>query len=354
MTQHPRRPCRRSIAAQNGITGLETAIILIAFVVVASIFAFTVLSAGLFAAMKGQEATTAGVDQVTSAIELVGDIKADGAPATTLTTVNGAGGWTTSVNVTAATEASDYKEGTAGLTLTVASAFTTGLIAYENLSSTVDLSGHFAAGLWIKANTLLSAGVLKLVLDDTPGCGSPEESLSIAALTADTWVDPHMNVTDAAALTAVACVGITAASDPGAITLYVDRIQGPPEVQALYIAMNNTIPTRGITFVTTVDADSDGLLSDEASPTHYMIVSYSNNELLVRDLAWTVSELGLGDGDMTLEAGETFLLHIDLRAVDPIPTSRSLMSLQIAAHDDASIVIERIAPTNISTSMVLR
>ena len=35
---------------ERGITGLETAIILIAFVVVASVFAFTVLSTGVFLA----------------------------------------------------------------------------------------------------------------------------------------------------------------------------------------------------------------------------------------------------------------------------------------------------------------
>jgi flagellin FlaB len=34
--------------SQKGITGLETAIVLIAFVVVASVFAFTILSAGVF------------------------------------------------------------------------------------------------------------------------------------------------------------------------------------------------------------------------------------------------------------------------------------------------------------------
>ena len=33
---------------ERGITGLETAIILIAFVVVASVFAYSVLSAGIF------------------------------------------------------------------------------------------------------------------------------------------------------------------------------------------------------------------------------------------------------------------------------------------------------------------
>ena len=40
---------------QSGITGLETAIILIAFVVVASVFAFTVLSTGIFSAERGKE-----------------------------------------------------------------------------------------------------------------------------------------------------------------------------------------------------------------------------------------------------------------------------------------------------------
>ena len=41
---------------ERGITGLETAIILIAFVVVAAVFAYTVLSAGLFSTQKSQEA----------------------------------------------------------------------------------------------------------------------------------------------------------------------------------------------------------------------------------------------------------------------------------------------------------
>ena len=44
---------------ERGITGLETAIILIAFVVVASVFAYTVLSAGIFSSQKGQEVVKA-------------------------------------------------------------------------------------------------------------------------------------------------------------------------------------------------------------------------------------------------------------------------------------------------------
>jgi archaeal flagellin FlaB len=55
---------------QKGITGLETAIILIAFVVVAAVFAYTVLSAGLFSTQKSQEAVYSGLERTQSTMEL--------------------------------------------------------------------------------------------------------------------------------------------------------------------------------------------------------------------------------------------------------------------------------------------
>ena len=68
---------------EQGITGLETAIILIAFVVVASVFAYTVLSAGIFSSEKSKEAIGSGITGTTSAMELSGviigqDTDADG------------------------------------------------------------------------------------------------------------------------------------------------------------------------------------------------------------------------------------------------------------------------------------
>ena len=61
---------------ERGITGLETAIILIAFVVVASVFAYTVLSAGIFSSQKGQEAVYSGLEQARSTLELNGSVVA--------------------------------------------------------------------------------------------------------------------------------------------------------------------------------------------------------------------------------------------------------------------------------------
>jgi flagellin FlaB len=59
---------------QRGITGLETAIIMIAFVVVASVFAYTVLSAGIFSSEKGKEAIHAGIEQARGTMEIVGGV----------------------------------------------------------------------------------------------------------------------------------------------------------------------------------------------------------------------------------------------------------------------------------------
>ncbi|MBN1692510.1 MAG: hypothetical protein JW845_03035 [Dehalococcoidales bacterium] len=59
---------------EKGITGLETAIILIAFVVVAAVFAYTALSAGLFSTQKAQEAVYSGLKEAQSTLELRGGI----------------------------------------------------------------------------------------------------------------------------------------------------------------------------------------------------------------------------------------------------------------------------------------
>jgi flagellin FlaB len=61
---------------EKGITGLETAIILIAFVVVAAVFAYTVLSAGLFSTQKSQEAIYSGLQEAQSTLELRGGVVA--------------------------------------------------------------------------------------------------------------------------------------------------------------------------------------------------------------------------------------------------------------------------------------
>ena len=65
---------KKLLRDESGITALETAIILIAFVVVASVFAFTILSAGTSSTEKSKAAIYAGMEQVEGSMEVVGSV----------------------------------------------------------------------------------------------------------------------------------------------------------------------------------------------------------------------------------------------------------------------------------------
>ncbi len=67
---------------EDGITGLETAIILIAFVIVASVFAFVVLSTGLFSAERGKETVFAGLEKARGNLEVRGAVTVSDSGAT--------------------------------------------------------------------------------------------------------------------------------------------------------------------------------------------------------------------------------------------------------------------------------
>jgi archaeal flagellin FlaB len=58
----------------DAFTGLEAAIVLIAFVVVAAVFSYVILGAGFFTSQKSQETIYKSVEQATSNIQLVGNV----------------------------------------------------------------------------------------------------------------------------------------------------------------------------------------------------------------------------------------------------------------------------------------
>jgi len=59
---------------QRGMTGLETAIVLIAFVTVASVLAYSVLSAGIFSAERGKATVYAGLESAEATLEIQGSV----------------------------------------------------------------------------------------------------------------------------------------------------------------------------------------------------------------------------------------------------------------------------------------
>jgi flagellin FlaB len=76
----------------EGFTGLEAAIVLIAFVVVAAVFSYVVLGAGFFTTQKAQQTVHTSVEQSSSTLEIVGNVygtgTGDGSSSSTIKYIN--------------------------------------------------------------------------------------------------------------------------------------------------------------------------------------------------------------------------------------------------------------------------
>ncbi len=200
---------KRTWKSERGITGLETAIILIAFVVVASVFAYTVLSAGIFSSQKGKEAINAGIESARSAMTLVGST----------------------------------------------------------------------------------------VAQDTDSDGTTDNVVFV---------------------------------------------------------VSNAIDGQAIDWTETADADADGILSDEASQTHVVNISYMNQGERVADIAWTKTQIGKGDGDDLLEPGEKFEITVDLSALSPGLTQNTNFTIEVAPPKGSTLIINRTTPGVIDAVMDLK
>ena len=74
MYQKLAKALRNMHRGQRGMTGLETAIILIAFVTVASVLAYSVLSAGIFSAERGKSTVYEGLRSAQATMEVNGSV----------------------------------------------------------------------------------------------------------------------------------------------------------------------------------------------------------------------------------------------------------------------------------------
>ena len=78
--------------------------------------------------------------------------------------------------------------------------------------------------MWVKSTVATSSGNLKLLLDDTASCASPLETLSIPALSANTWTFVRMSLSNPETDTAIISVGLEYDSDLDACTIWIDDI----------------------------------------------------------------------------------------------------------------------------------
>jgi flagellin-like protein len=216
---------------QKGITGLETAIILIAFVVVAAVFAYTVLSAGLFSTQKSQEAVYAGLEETQNTIDLKGAVVANGASMLNNCDYLGWDGTLTTGGTTIAREtgAANKWEGSASMSAVVGD----GALANETIAihamQAMDLTIGDTVAFWMKAPAGL-ADALSFAIGDS-NAASAETNLSGSTLTYAIntnggigWQKYSFDVTDNATYDTYIYFGIWLRDGAATGTFYLDNV----------------------------------------------------------------------------------------------------------------------------------
>ena len=129
----------------------------------------------------------------------------------------------TDSDFTQSLDTKDKKQGVQSLKMVIASGASAGDFVTDSITSK-NISGYDTIEMWVKRTVATSAGNLKLLLDDTASCGSPLETLSIPALTADTWTFVRMSLANPETDTAIISVGLEYDADIGAATVWIDDI----------------------------------------------------------------------------------------------------------------------------------
>ena len=133
----------------------------------------------------------------------------------------------------------DKKQGSQALKMVIAAGASAGDFVTDSITSK-DISKYDYIEMWVKSTVATSAGNLKLLLDDTASCGSPLETLSIPALSANTWTFVRMALSNPNTDTAIISVGLEYDSDLGACTVWIDDISAVENDTAEWV----TLPRR--------------------------------------------------------------------------------------------------------------
>jgi len=137
---------------------------------------------------------------------------------------------------TVALDTKDKKQGTQSCKFTIAAGASAGDQATDSITSK-DISGYDYVEFWVKSTVATSAGNLKVHLDDTANCASPVESVSIPALSADTWTFVRDKIDNPELCSAIISVGLELDSDLGACTVWLDDISAVSNDSAQWVKM---------------------------------------------------------------------------------------------------------------------
>ena len=233
--------------------------------------------------------------------------------------------WEDGTNGTVSRDAAEEHDGTACLAITMGdNAADNELLASRQIGGgdtaaalDFDIAQQDTIKVWIKATYGGTAPGIGFGIDDDTTFNADIDEQAITVTTS--WAQSTLTVTaDSTAATGVETIGFIADGTEVDNTdvIYVDLIEVSGYADHIVLTVATVLGGEPMNFRTTVDDDNDGLLSDEATKTHEVVVTYSDNYQTFNDLAWNVREVGQGDDDNLLEANEKFVMTIDLAQVN--------------------------------------
>ena len=143
---------------------------------------------------------------------------------TRLHSCNAAFDETVDSDITVTVDTEDKKQGTGSNKFVIAAGASAGDIATDSITSK-DISKYDYLEGWIKSTVATSAGNLKILLDDSASCASPIETLSVPALSADTWTYFRVALANPETDTAIISIGLEYDSDLGACQVRLDDLK---------------------------------------------------------------------------------------------------------------------------------
>jgi hypothetical protein len=163
---------------------------------------------------------------IPSGISMIQDIYyRDSVEFTRLLSCNAVFDETIDSDFTVTVDTEDKKQGTGSNKFVIAAGASAGDIATDSITSK-DISKYDYLEGWVKialaAGT--SAGNLKILLDNTASCATPLETLSLPALTNDTWTFFRVALGNPELDAAIISVGLEYDSDLGACTVWLDDL----------------------------------------------------------------------------------------------------------------------------------
>ncbi|MCH8310335.1 MAG: hypothetical protein IIB17_07565, partial [Chloroflexi bacterium] len=231
--------------------------------------------------------------------------------------------------------------------------FTTGLVAYDDLDATVDLSSTDSIKLWVKYGTTTASGDIELRISSSAACGDTLEDIALPVLVANTWKLVTLAISDNSDMTAVKCVGIDLTTDDGSQTINVDQVIAQGQATSILITLTNTLSGEPIDVSEPSDSDADGKADSDS--VHTLIVTYSDKNQVIKDVYWTKAFIGKNDGDDLLEAGEKVELSVKLGGLSgSFPVIGDVKwDIELRPEDGGTVVVERSMPDIIDTVMNL-